>query len=92
MSSINQEPLHGYKLLLVEDDKSIVEGLEYYLSQEGFQVTCCYDMASTMEILEKNTFDIAILDLSLPDGSGYDICLKIKNTNDIPIIFLTARR
>jgi DNA-binding response OmpR family regulator len=91
MSSINQEPLHGYKLLLVEDDKSIVEGLEYYLSQEGFQVTCCYDMASTMEILEKNTFDIAILDLSLPDGSGYDICLKIKNTNDIPIIFLTAR-
>ena len=91
MNPINKEPFQGYKLLLVEDDKAIVEGLEYYLSQEGFQVTCSYDLASSMEVLDKTRFDLALLDLSLPDGSGYDLCLKIKKETDTPVIFLTAR-
>ena len=68
MSTINKdkEPFHGYKLLLVEDDRAIVEGLDYYLSQEGFQVTSCYDMASSMEVLNTEEFDLAISRPILP--------------------------
>src|SRR5690554_3867375 len=91
MNSIEQGPFHGYKLLLVEDDKTIVEGLEYYLTQEGFLVTCCYDVSSAIDTLRKFKFDLAILDVSLPDGNGYDLCLEIKSMGDTPVIFLTAR-
>ena len=79
------------RILLVEDDSAIVEGLEYYLTQEGFILTCCYTKASASETLSKQKFDLAILDISLPDGSGYDICKRIKETSDTPVIFLTAR-
>ena len=91
MNQIDQTPFHGCKLILVEDDKTIVEGLEYYLMQEGFQVTSCFDASSAMGALDKNAFDLAILDVSLPDGNGYDLCRKIKKMGDTPVIFLTAR-
>lgn len=91
MNTIEHTPFYGYKLLLVEDDKTIVEGLEYYLSQEGFLLTCCYDVSSSLKALLKTKFDLAILDISLPDGSGYDLCKKIKEVADTPVIFLTAR-
>lgn len=84
-------PFHGYKLLLVEDDSTIVEGLEYYLTEEGFLLTCCYTKVSALEVLSKQKFDLAILDISLPDGSGYDLCKEIKETSETPVIFLTAR-
>lgn len=79
------------KILLVEDDRSIVEGLEYYLTEEGFLLTCAYTKEAAMEALNKKKFDLAILDISLPDGSGYDLCKKIKEKGDTPVIFLTAR-
>ncbi len=91
MNTIEHTPFHGCKLLLVEDDKTIVEGLEYYLNQEGFLLTCCYDVTSSLKALQKMKFDLAILDISLPDGNGYDLCKKIKETTDTPVIFLTAR-
>lgn len=91
MNSTEQTPFHGFRILLVEDDKAIAEGLEYYLTEEGFLVTCCYDMASSLLAFSKNSFDLAILDISLPDGNGYDLCKKIKETSDTPVIFLTAR-
>lgn len=86
-----KETLNSCNLLLVEDDRSIVEGLEYYLIQEGFGITCCNDIASSLKALETMEFDLAILDISLPDGNGYDLCKKIKGRSDIPVIFLTAR-
>ncbi len=79
------------KLLVVEDDKSIAVGLEYSLGQEGFGVTLCAGVADALEALKTERFDLAVLDLSLPDGSGYDVCRAIKRQGDMPVIFLTAR-
>ncbi len=76
--------------LLVEDDKTIVMGLEYTLRQEGYDVIVCYNAAQAEKAVNASHFDIAILDLSLPDGSGYDICRRIKTHSDTPVVFLTA--
>lgn len=78
-------------LLLVEDDSSIALGLEYSLQQEGFDVTLCTGVAQAEQALSGHRFDLAVLDLSLPDGSGYDVCRTIKEQGDMPVIFLTAR-
>lgn len=83
--------MNQIRLLLVEDDKTIALGLEYSLQQEEFEVTCCYDVASAMEAMTNIEFDIALLDISLPDGNGFDICKRLKETQDTPVIFLTAR-
>ena len=77
-------------ILLVEDDRTIVMGLEYSLVQEGYSVLSCFDAASAYRTIEEREFDLAILDISLPDGSGYDLCKKIREHMDIPVIFLTA--
>ena len=79
------------RLLIVEDDKSIALGLEYSLGQEGFEVTVCGDVRAALEALKGTRFSLAVLDLSLPDGSGYDICRAAKQQGDLPVIFLTAR-
>jgi len=77
-------------ILLVEDDKTIVMGLEYTLAQEGYEVIVCCNAAQAQKVVTESRFDIAILDLSLPDGSGYDICRLIKAHGDLPVVFLTA--
>jgi DNA-binding response OmpR family regulator len=83
--------MDNMKLLLVEDDKAITLGLEYSLQQEHYDVTICYDVSSTLFKITEEKFDIALLDISLPDGSGYDICKRLKEKGDTPVIFLTAR-
>ena len=83
--------MEATRLLLVEDDEAISLGLEYSLRQEGFLVTRCSCVAGALASLEEEAFDLALLDLSLPDGNGYDICRFIKKERDIPVVFLTAR-
>lgn len=78
------------KILLVEDDKTIALGLEYSLRQESYEVSVCHDVHSALNILGEHSYDLAILDLSLPDGNGYEICRAIKETSDMPVMFLTA--
>jgi DNA-binding response OmpR family regulator len=78
-------------ILLVEDDKTIVMGLEYSLQQEGYGVISCYNAADAIKTVSEKSFDLALLDLSLPDGSGYDICRLIRESGDTPVMFLTAR-
>jgi two-component system response regulator VicR len=78
------------KILLVEDDKTIALGLEYTLGQEGFAVTVCHDVESAMAALASQEFALLVLDVGLPDGSGYDVCMAAKAKADIPVIFLTA--
>lgn len=78
------------EILLVEDDKTIAIGLEYTLKQEGYGVTVCYTAAQAMQTLAGTRFDLALLDLSLPDGSGYDICRAVRAQGDTPVVFLTA--
>lgn len=78
------------KLFVLEDDAAIGMGLSYSLKNEGYDVTVAKNVKSAYEILNKETFSLYILDLTLPDGSGYDVCRKIKKSGDFPVIFLTA--
>jgi DNA-binding response OmpR family regulator len=78
------------KILLVEDDKTIAAGLEYSLQQEGYLLTLCYNIADGKKALVGQRFDLCLFDLTLPDGSGYDLCKLAREKWDIPIIILTA--
>ena len=62
------------RILLVEDDGAIAMGLEYSLTQEGYQVTTRGDCPGALAAMEKENFDLYLLDLTLPGGSGYDLC------------------
>lgn len=79
------------KLLLVEDDEAIALGLEYALEQEDYSVVICYDVATAKKEIMDRDFDMALLDISLPDGNGFELCRLIKEKKDVPVIFLTAR-
>ncbi len=78
------------KLFILEDDAAIAMGLSYSLKNEGYDVTVAKSVKSAYEIIKKETFSLYILDLTLPDGSGYDVCREIKKRGDLPVIFLTA--
>lgn len=77
-------------VFLLEDDEAIGIGLKYSLENEGYTVTIATSVKSAFEIINKENFALYILDLTLPDGSGYDVCKKIKSIGDFPVIFLTA--
>lgn len=77
-------------VFLLEDDEAIGIGLKYSLENEGYTVTIAKSVKSAFEIINKEKFALYILDLTLPDGSGYDVCKKIKSIGDFPVIFLTA--
>lgn len=77
-------------VFLLEDDAAIGIGLKYSLENEGYTVTIATSVKSAFEIINKEKFALYILDLTLPDGSGYDVCKKIKSIGDFPVIFLTA--
>lgn len=78
------------KILVVEDDLSIAMGIEYSLGQEGYEVKVCGNVAEGKTYIENEVVDLCLLDLTLPDGSGYELCKVAKENRDIPVIFLTA--
>ncbi len=78
------------KIMIVEDDETIRLGLTYYLEQEKFEPIECGTMEAALSYLANNKVELVLLDINLPDGSGYDLFDKIKEKGDIPIIFLTA--
>ncbi len=77
-------------IFLIEDNEIIAKGLEYTLQQEGFDVMIAHNVEQAKEKLS-NQVNLVILDITLPDGDGFELCTYIKNKFDIPIIFLTAR-
>ncbi|MGF9911510.1 response regulator transcription factor [Paenibacillus ehimensis] len=79
-------------ILLVEDDKTIASGLEYSLQQDQFSTVLCHDVASAKKVIAEqlDQFALCLFDLSLPDGSGYELCKMVKERSDVPVIFLTA--
>lgn len=79
------------KLLLVEDNDIIAKGLKYFLEQESYQVDVAKSMLDSEELLDNQAYDLAILDIMLPDGNGFDLCKYIKEEKDTPVIFLTAK-
>ncbi len=77
-------------ILLIEDDLSLISGLSFAIQKQGYEITVARTAAEADTIWTDNRFDMVILDVSLPDGSGFDICTKIRQTSNVPIIFLTA--
>jgi len=78
------------RIFLVEDDKAIAKNLVLLLRSEGFTVTHASTRGEALALLTGNKFDLALIDISLPDGNGFTVCTEIKETGDIPVIFLTA--
>lgn len=80
------------KILLVEDDKTIASGLDYSLQADGYETVICYNAESAKSVIKERLteIDLCLFDLSLPDGSGYELCEIVKNRSDKPVIFLTA--
>jgi DNA-binding response OmpR family regulator len=78
------------KILLVEDDLSLIEGLKFSLSKHGFAVTVSRTVKEAKSYFCQSEYHLVLLDLMLPDGSGFDICKIIRQTSNVPIIFLTA--
>lgn len=77
-------------IFLLEDDEAIGIGLVYSLQNEGYTVTHAKTVKEATKIIAEKTFSLYLLDLTLPDGSGYDVCKQIKEMGDLPVIFLTA--
>jgi len=78
------------KILLVEDDKGIVENLTEFLKGEGFQVRSVSGQADAIREIENNSYDLLLVDITLADGNGFAVCAAAKANTDIPVIFLTA--
>lgn len=78
------------KVLLVEDDRLIVENLTEYLGKEGFSVKSAKGQNKAMELLKSTPFDLILLDITLAQGNGYSVCTAVKALYRIPVIFLTA--
>lgn len=77
-------------ILIVEDDSVIAQGLAYALEGEGWQTALAATGAAARQMIRERTFDLILLDVTLPDDTGFDLCKLIKSKSDIPIIFLTA--
>lgn len=78
------------KILLVEDDLTLSQGIEFTLVKEGFSLMTANTLKKAEDLFKCETFDLVLLDVMLPDGSGYDLCRKIRSTSQVPIVFLTA--
>lgn len=78
------------KILVVEDDKGIIENLTAFLSKEGFSVKHADGQKAALELIKQEVFDLVLLDISLADGNGFAVCSAIKSGYKIPVIFLTA--
>lgn len=79
-------------ILIIEDEPSIADTIQYALKTEGFTVDWKLLGSEAIEFLSVNPADLLILDVGLPDMSGFELCKEIRKTSDVPIIFLTARK
>ena len=78
------------KILLLEDDLSLINGLSFAFKKQGYELDVARTVKEADAIWADGKYDLLILDVSLPDGSGFDICQKVRQTSKVPIIFLTA--
>lgn len=86
-----REVMKMYNILVCDDDKEIAEAIEIYLSQEGYHILKAYDGLEALDILEKETVNLLILDVMMPRMDGIRATLKILEKNSIPIIILSAK-
>ena len=78
------------RIFFVEDDLSLINGLSFALQKQGYELTVSRTKAEAEQIWKKGGYDLILLDVTLPDGSGFDLCKKIRETSKVPILFLTA--
>lgn len=78
-------------ILIVEDDKLLLNTLKFDLEEEGFKVMAASSYKGGLDIIHNNILELAIFDINLPDGDGFDLCKEAKSMSNIPVIFLTAR-
>ncbi len=78
------------KIFLVEDDLGLIKGLSFAIKKEGYILDSDRTRTEAEASLNKDAYDLVILDVSLPDGSGFDLCKHIRQGSSVPILFLTA--
>jgi len=78
------------RIFFVEDDLSLINGLSFAIKKQGYEIDVARTSLEAEALWANGKYDLVILDVSLPDGSGYDLCKKIRKTSKVPIMFLTA--
>ena len=78
------------KILLLEDDLSLINGLSFVFKKQGFELSIARTLKEAEGMWKDGKYDLLILDVSLPDGCGFEFCKKVRITSKVPIIFLTA--
>ena len=78
------------RLFLLEDDLSLISGLSFAVKKQGYEIDVARTTREAHTLWVNGKYDLAILDVSLPDGSGFDLCKKIRQTSKVPVMFLTA--
>ena len=78
------------KILYVEDNLSLIDGLQYTLESSGYAVDNARTVKEALTLFRNTHYDLLLLDVTLPDGTGFDICKEVRNSSTVPIIFLTA--
>ena len=78
------------RIFFVEDDLSLIGGLSFALRKQGYGIDIARTSMEAESLWQNGIYDLVILDVSLPDGSGYDLCRKIRETSRVPVMFLTA--
>ena len=79
------------RILVVDDEKTLVKGMKFNLENEGYEVETAYDGAAAVELEKKENFDLIVMDVMMPGLSGSDACMKIREFSDVPVIMLTAK-
>lgn len=91
MAGQNRERnLKRQRILYAEDDLSLMDGLQYTLETSGYIVDNARTIKEALELFRQNIYDLLLLDVTLPDGTGFDICKEVRISSTVPIIFLTA--
>ena len=78
-------------VLVVEDDKEIREGVKIYLKSQGYEVYEAADGIEGLKVLEKEEIHLAIVDIMMPGIDGFELCVRMRQMRDIPVIFLSAK-
>ncbi|MTI66667.1 MAG: response regulator transcription factor [Firmicutes bacterium] len=81
----------GSKVLIVDDEALLVKGLKYSLEQDGYEIDAAYDGNEALDKINNNEYDLIVLDLMLPGIDGLEVCQKVRETSQVPIIMLTAK-
>lgn len=79
------------KILVVDDEKTLVKGIKFNLENEGYDVDVCYDGEAAVEMARTNPYDLILLDLMMPKLDGLEACMKIREFSTVPVIMLTAK-